>query len=144
MAILMNVLILKIKKYENIGNINKEITKYNEFKNILKNILNKEPLINFTNFKEKAADIFRKNNYDFDLKLNTIKNIYYTWRNNSFIFKKYSIFENKLTTINKIFLRDYINTFIYKSNGNGVYHHEHAIFASPFLIKKYLPHHIYT
>ena len=127
---------IKNKKYENIGNINKEITKYNEFKNILKDILNKEPLLNFTNFKERAEDIFRENKYEFELKTNTIKNIYYTWRNNSFIFKKYSIFENNLTTNNKIFLRDYINTFIYKSNGNGLYHHEHAIFASPFQINK--------
>jgi hypothetical protein len=37
---------------------------------------------------------------------------------------------------NKIFLRDYSNTYLYKANGKGLYHHEHAIFASSFQINK--------
>ena len=124
------------REYENIGDINNEISKFNEFKNTLIDKLNNEPLLTFTKFKEISSDIYRENKYIFELKVHTLKNIFYSWRNNNFIFKKYSIFENNLTTNNKIFLRDYNNTYLYKANGKGLYHHEHAIFSSPFQINK--------
>ena len=77
------------RQYENIGNINEEITKYNEFKNKLFDKLNNDLLLAFPKLKEIASDIYRENQYDFELKVHSLKNIFFSWNNNSFIFKKY-------------------------------------------------------
>ena len=42
-------------------------------------------LMNYSNFIIKASEIYGNNDYNFDLKLNTTKNIYYSWRNSKII-----------------------------------------------------------
>ena len=122
--------------YNNTIEVNREINNYNNYKDILIKKLNSDPLISYGHFKKWATDIYRNSDYNFEIKKNSIKNSYYTWRNNNLIFTKYSMFEHNKTLDNKIFLRDYCNTYIYEENGNKIYNHEHAIFISPFQINK--------
>ena len=128
--------------YDNSKDINIEVENSKKYREIIISKLRENPLMTYTNFKKLASPLYRNNDYNFELKLNTIKNIYYCWRNNAFVFKKYSIFENNKTLNNKIFLRDYCNTYIYETSGNKIYNHEHAIFISPFQLHKLInsPH----
>ena len=47
--------------YENKADINNEIYNYNDYKEILLNILNSESLITYTKFKEWASELYREN-----------------------------------------------------------------------------------
>lgn len=80
---------LDIKKqiYENIAEINREIKKYQDFKDLLINKLNGDLHITYTKFKIWASNEYRLKEYNFEIKTSTIKKIYYTWKNNSLIFK---------------------------------------------------------
>ena len=102
----IQIYVIKIikQKYDNIGDINNEITYYSKYREELLNILNKNPLITYSEFKKKSSILFRYNDYNFDIKVNTIKNLYYTWKKNNKIF---SIFEK-------------------------LYKHEYAIFMNEF------------
>ena len=62
---------------DNIKNVNKEIINYD----IYKEKLYKEPLINYHNFKKYASELYRQNDYNFNITINTIKNIFYKFRN---------------------------------------------------------------
>ena len=85
------------KIYDNLGDINKEIDNYKKFREILIEYLNQNLLIKYTDFRILASGIYEKNNFKFSIENYTFSNIYYTWRKNSNIFNKYSIFSNKLT-----------------------------------------------
>ena len=50
---------------------------------------------------------YYKNKCNFLIKNNTFKNIYYNWRKNNIIFKKYSIFEYNQTLTGNNYLKDY-------------------------------------
>ena len=133
---------IRKQKYENIQDIDKEITNYNDYKILLTNKLQKDPLITVDEFKKWASELYRNSEYNFDLKVNTIKNFYYRWKKNSLIFTKYSLLENIKAFDNKIFLRDYSNCFLYDNSEKKLYNHERMIFTSPFQINKIInsPH----
>lgn len=42
-------------------------------------------LMNYSNFKIIDSEIYGNNDYNFDLKLNITKNIYYSWRNSKIL-----------------------------------------------------------
>ena len=90
----------------------------------------------YINFKKISSKINHENDYNFELKINTMKNIYYSFRYNALVFKKNNKFENNKTLNNKLYLRDGCHTFIYENLGNKIYNHEHAIFISSFQIHK--------
>lgn len=119
--------------YDNSKDINIDIENAKKYKEIILSKLKENPLITTI-----SSEMDRQNDFNFELKLNTIKNIYYSWRNNAFVFKKYSIFENNKTLNNKIYLRDYYYTYIYDNTGTKIYNHEHAIFLTPFNFIKLL------
>ena len=60
---------------ENITIINKEITNKEHYREILLNILNCNPLILFSDFMKRSSEIYRNNDYNFDLNKNFIKNL---------------------------------------------------------------------
>ena len=133
---------IRKQKYENSADINKEIANYNDYKILLTSKLQKDPLVTFNEFKKWASELYRNSEYNFELKVNTIKNIYYQWKKNSLLFTKYTLLENNKTFDNKIFLRDYSNCYLYDNSGKKLYNHEHMIFMSPFQVNKIInsPH----
>lgn len=68
------------------------------------------------------------------MKENTIKNIYYPFRNNIDIYKWTSLFFNNTTKDNKIFLREFREIYIYDNEKKRFYLQRHTIFASTFQI----------
>ena len=54
----------------------------------------------------------------------------------SYIFTKFSIFDNQLTLGKQQFLRDYSMTMIYNRNNKSMFPHEHTIYISDYFIKK--------
>jgi len=124
---------------ENITIINKEITNKEHYREILLNILNCNPLILFSDFMKRSSEIYRNNDYNFDLKKNFIKNLYYNWKKDNIIFTKFSVFKSYKTLDNELFMRDFTSTYIYKTkNSEQLIKHEHIIFISPFQIRKIL------
>ena len=116
---------------------NKEIKNYEEYKEILIELLDNNPLLILSNFLKKASELYRNNEYKFSLSKNTLRNIYYKWRNNNIIFTKYSIFTNNKTKEGELYMRDFISTYIYKNKeSNQLIKHEHIIFISPLQIRK--------
>ena len=116
---------------------NREIKNYEEYKEILLDLLNNNPLLILSNFLKKAIELYRGNEYYFTLSKNTLRNIYYKWRNNNIIFTKFSIFSNNKTKDGELYMRDFVSTYIYKKNdSNQLIKHEHIIFISPFQIRK--------
>ena len=127
---------LNIPKYENYADIEGEISNYKEFKNDIIKYLNSHPIIKYTEYKKKAHKLYYKNHCNFKININTLKNIYYNWRKENIIFKKYSIFEFNKTKNGLEYLKDYSYTYIYNKSGKTHFLHEHAIFCSDFFIKK--------
>lgn len=116
------------------SNFNNNIKIYEDFKKSLIEYLNKNPIINYSNFRKYATDLYYKTKCTFEIKNYTFCNIYYSWRKTSNIFNKYSIFKNKYTKENKTFLRDYVYKLIYNDKGNKYIEHEHVIFISNFFL----------
>ena len=87
-------------------------------------------------FRKYATDLYYKINCSFQIKNYTFCNIYYTWKNNTNIFTKYSVFKNKYIKDNNIFLRDYTYKIIYNDKSDKYIEHEHIIFLSNFFLKK--------
>ena len=108
------------RHYDNIGDIQKNVYAFSEFKNELIKYLNNHPLISFPNFKIIATKHFLNNKYDFYLKKNTFANIFYKWRNNSKIFSWLSIFDNCYTKDNMLYLRDVSIKLLYTTDGKNV------------------------
>ena len=127
---------LNIPKYENYADIEGEISNYKEFKNDIIKYLNSHPIIKYTEYKKKEHKLYYKNHCNFRININTLKNIYYNWRKENIIFKKYSIFEFNKTKNGFEYLKDYSYTYIYNKSGKTHFLHEHAIFCSDFFIKK--------
>ena len=106
--------------------------------------LNKNPLINFNNFKNKATELYLKNSYDFTKTKNTFKNIYYPWKRNSKIFIWYSVLDNCKTIDGTLYLKDVSNSYIYNKKRDGMLWHRHIIWCSNFHIKRMrLSYHFY-
>lgn len=129
---------LKLNKplVSNFSDINKEIKKYKKLKQELKKYLVTNPLSNLGEFKVYAKKIYDKYKCNYKLKIDTFKNFYNNWKNNSKVYSKLSIFDNTKTLNNKEFLRDYTYTLIYNTNGKSQFIHEHIIYISNFFIKK--------
>ena len=62
--------------YNNINN-------YEEFKKSLIEYLNKNPIINYADFRKYATDLYYKIERKFEIKNYTFCNIYYSWRKTS-------------------------------------------------------------
>ena len=71
----------------NIKDIKKEAYKLSDFKNILITYLNNNPIINYKTFNKYAQAYFLEKKFSFNLKANTIKNIFYSWKSTKNIFK---------------------------------------------------------
>ena len=121
---------------DNISDINKEVNNYKNFRKLLNEFLDANPLVNYKTFKQKADKLYYKIKCVFEIKKNTYKNIYNTWKNSAKVFTKYSVLESPLTKDNTPYLRDYSYTLIYNSNGKSQFIHEHMIFISNFFIRK--------
>ena len=81
--------------YNNIGNINKEIDNYKNFRKVLIEYLTLNPLIKYSDFRKNASEFYEKTKCNFTIENYAFSNIYYNWRKNSNLFNKFSIFSNK-------------------------------------------------
>ena len=124
------------EEYENKANIDAEINNYKEFRKEIKEWLNKNPIVKYREFKKKAISLYYRCQCNFEIKDNTFKNIYYVWRKETPLYKKYSIFNFTKTQDNKEYLRDYNYTFLYDESGKKLFLHEHVIYCSDYFIKK--------
>lgn len=95
------------EKYENFADIKAEVKKYNHFRNILIEYLEKNPIIQYTEFKNKAICYYYKNRCNFKVNKNTFKNIYY----------KYSISIYNKTMNGNYYLKECIYTNLYNKSG---------------------------
>lgn len=78
------------------------------------------------------------------MKENTIKNIYYPFRNNTDIYKWTSLFFNNTTKDNKIFLKEFREIYIYDNEKKKFYLYRYAILAFTFHINNIIrSKHIY-
>ena len=115
---------LNFQLLENYSDINKEVKNYKSFRNYLKEFLNANPLFNYKTFKEKANIVYNKIKCTFEIKKNTLKNIYNSWKKNSNLFTKYSAIDNNLTKDNNYFMRDYTNTLLYNKTVKNQFKYE--------------------
>ena len=121
---------------ENLYDINKEVKNYKSFRKYLNEYLNSNPLVSYKTFQQKADILYYKIKCSFEIKKNTLKNIYNSWKKNSRVFTKFSAIENNMTKDNNFFMRDYSNTLLYNKTGKNQFIHEHMIFISNFFIRK--------
>ena len=124
------------EEYENKADIEAEVNNYKEFRKQVKEWLDKNPVIKYRDFKKKAISFYFKCQCNFEIKENTFKNIYYSWRKETPLYKKQSIFKFNKTIDNFQYLRDYNYTFIYNESGKKLFLHEHIIYCSDYFIKK--------
>lgn len=80
------------EEYQNKADIEAEVNNYQEFRKNIKDWLDKFPLTKYREFKKKAISFYFKCQCNFEIKENTFKNIYYTWRKESPLYKKYANF----------------------------------------------------
>ena len=123
-------------KITNIIQVEKEINNYQNFTEALKDILNKNPVISFNDFKKNAQNLYYERNLDFKIKNSLYSNLYYNWRKHSNVHSKFSIFDNQITLRGNQFLRDYNVTMAYNKSNKSLFQHEHAIFISDYFIRK--------
>ena len=100
-------------------------------------------MIILSNFKKLALEIYRGNDFKFDLKKSFIRNLYYRWKKDNILFTKFSVFSTNKTLSGEIYMWEYLSKSIYKNNNNDIQiQHEHIIFISPFQIRKIIktPH----
>lgn len=124
------------KSYTNLADINSEINNYKNFKDELINYLNINPVIKYGDFKEKAINLYYKNNCNFKILDNTFKNLYYNWRANTNLHTKFAIFNWNKTLDGKEYLREYKFSLLYNNTGKKLFEHEHIIYCSNYFIKK--------
>ena len=124
------------EKYTNDLDLNAAINNYKNFKDELIKFLNLNPIIKYTDFKEKATKLYYKNNCQFKILENTFKNIYYNWRSNTNLFTKFAIFNQSKTLDAKEYLREYKYSLLYNNSGKKIFPHEHIIYFSNYFIKK--------
>ena len=79
---------------ENIHITNKEIENKEKYKEELLKYLNSNPLIILSEFNKHALNLYRGNEYKFDLKKNFIRNLYDNRKKNNIIFTKFSFLIN--------------------------------------------------
>ena len=60
--------------------INTEITNYQNFTEVLKELLNKNPVISFNDFTKKAQNLYYERNIEFNITKSYYSNLYYNWR----------------------------------------------------------------
>ena len=90
-------------------------------------------MIILSNFKKLALEIYRGNDFKFDLKKSFIKNLYYRWKKDNILFTKFSVFSTNKTLSGEIYMREYLSKSIYKNNNNDIQiQHEHIIFIPGF------------
>ena len=92
------LIILKISK--------NKLINYGCFKNILITYLNNNLIINYKTFNKYAQTYFLEKKFSFNLKANTIKNIFYSWKSTNNIFKCPMIFDNDKTLDGNIFMQN--------------------------------------
>ena len=86
---------------------------YKHFRTNLIEYLEKNPLIKYSEFKLKDTKYYYKNECNFEIHTNTFKNLYYNWRMESIIFKKYIILiYNKTKNKKKFSERLYLYIYI--------------------------------
>ena len=107
-----------ISTYDNNLEINEAISDYKNLKNNLIQFLNRHPLIALKIFKILVIRYVERNPINYELKPNTLSDIYYPWKYNSKIFSFYSIFFNDKTSNNKSYLKDVSFSLIYNEEGN--------------------------
>ena len=81
------------EKYENKADIETELNNYKEFRLEIKEWLDKNPIVKYREFKKKAISLYYRCQCNFEIKENTFKNIYYSWRKETPLYKKYSVFK---------------------------------------------------
>ena len=91
--------------------------------------------MSFHIFKKYALKLFLKSNYSFQLKKNTLTNIYYPWKSNTKIFSWFTIFDNYKTNNDKIYFRDEATKYCYDFKNKSYYWHKHIIWIAPIFIK---------
>ena len=83
-----------------------------------------------------GKELYNKSDYDFELSENFYSNLYYNWRKSSYVFTKFSVFDNQLTLGKQQFLRDYFMTMIYNRNNKSMFPDDYIIYKSDYFIKK--------
>ena len=116
------------KKYENIKDIDDEINNYKNMRIELKKFLDSYPTITYSDFIQKAYEIYYRSHCTFTIEKYTFKNIYYTWKKNSLSFSKFFALENNKTKNNEDYLRDYSFMTLYNKSGKiPIYSRTHDI-----------------
>ena len=62
--------------YDNIGNINKKMDNYKNFREVIIKYLNLNPLIKYSDFRKYASELYEKTNFSFNIENYTFYNIY--------------------------------------------------------------------
>ena len=73
---------------DKLSDINKEVKNYKAFRRCLFEFLDAHPLVNYKIFKEKAINLYYKILCKFEIKKNTFKNIYNSWKKTSKLFTR--------------------------------------------------------
>ena len=73
-------------------------------------------MITCRDFIKIAFKLYNKNNWQYNVENYTFKNFYYSWRQNSMKFTKYSAIENPETKDNSHFLRYYTYCTLYNKS----------------------------
>ena len=121
------LIILKISK--------KKLINYGYFKNILITYLNNNPIINYKTFNKYAQTYFlEKKKFSFNLKANTIKNIFYSWKSTNNIFKWPMIFDNDKTLDGNIFMKNQVYKILYDDKNDKNIKHMYINYISDFFI----------
>ena len=114
-------------------NITNEVKKNNDFKQVLINYLNLNPLITYKIFCKEADKIKGEFKLENIISKTFYSNTYYGWRNKCTLFKWTTIFDRNKTLHNKIYLRNF--TMKYINIKNKLKYHSHIIYCSTFHIK---------
>ena len=73
----------KTLKYDNLQDINFEVNNYKNFRKILIDFLNNNPIITYKDFFNEALKISLMNKCTFSIYNNIFINAYYNWRKSS-------------------------------------------------------------
>ena len=89
--------------------------------------MNNNPIINCKTFNKYAQTYFLEKKFSFNLKANTIKNIFYSWKSTNNIFKWPMIFDNDKTLDGNIFMQNQVYKIIYDDKNDKNIKHMHII-----------------
>ena len=84
-----------------------EIKKNKDFKQVIINYLNLNPLITYNNFCKEADKLKEEFKLENEISKTFYTNTYYGWRNKSTLFKWTAIIDRNKAIHNKIYLRDF-------------------------------------